>query len=44
MSTVSETGLDRQLGELRSQGYTILENAIAPELVRALVAAIRRIE
>jgi ectoine hydroxylase-related dioxygenase (phytanoyl-CoA dioxygenase family) len=41
---VSETALDRQLGELRSQGYTILEDAIEPELVAALVAAIRRIE
>jgi ectoine hydroxylase-related dioxygenase (phytanoyl-CoA dioxygenase family) len=41
---VSEPALDRQLGEMRSQGYTILENAIEPELVGALVAAIRRIE
>jgi Protein involved in biosynthesis of mitomycin antibiotics/polyketide fumonisin len=36
--------LDQQLAEMRSQGYTILENAIEPELVAALVAAIRRIE
>jgi ectoine hydroxylase-related dioxygenase (phytanoyl-CoA dioxygenase family) len=41
---VSEITLDRQLGELRTHGYTILENAIEPELVDALVAAIRRIE
>ena len=41
---MSESALDRQLGELRSQGYTILEDAIEPELVAALVAAIRRIE
>jgi ectoine hydroxylase-related dioxygenase (phytanoyl-CoA dioxygenase family) len=41
---VSELAIDRQLGELRTQGYTILENAIEPELVAALVAAIRRIE
>jgi ectoine hydroxylase-related dioxygenase (phytanoyl-CoA dioxygenase family) len=41
---VSDTALDRQLAEMRSQGYTILPNAIEPELVAALVAAIRRIE
>jgi ectoine hydroxylase-related dioxygenase (phytanoyl-CoA dioxygenase family) len=41
---VSETALDRALGELHSQGYTILEDAIEPELVAALAAAIRRIE
>ena len=41
---MSENALDRQLGEMRSQGYTILEDAIEPELVAALVAAIRRIE
>lgn len=41
---MSENALDRPLGEMRSQGYTILEDAIEPELVAALVAAIRRIE
>ena len=41
---MSDTALDRQLAEMRSQGYTILPNAIEPELVAALVAAIRRIE
>ena len=41
---MSEAALDRQLGEIREQGYTILEDAIEPELVAALVAAIRRIE
>src|SRR5262245_26536811 len=41
---MSEAALDRPLGELRSRGYTILENAIEPELVATLVAAIRRIE
>ncbi len=41
---MSETVLDRQLEEMHSQGYTILETAIEPELVDALVAAIRRIE
>jgi ectoine hydroxylase-related dioxygenase (phytanoyl-CoA dioxygenase family) len=41
---MSETDLDRRLGEMRSQGYTILEDAIEPALVAALVAAIRRIE
>jgi ectoine hydroxylase-related dioxygenase (phytanoyl-CoA dioxygenase family) len=41
---MSEAALDRQLGEMRSQGYTILEDAIEPELVAALIAAIRSIE
>jgi ectoine hydroxylase-related dioxygenase (phytanoyl-CoA dioxygenase family) len=41
---MADTALDRQLAELHSQGYTILEDAIEPELVAALVAAIRRIE
>ena len=41
---MSEAALDRQLGEIREQGFTILEDAIEPELVAALVAAIRRIE
>ena len=41
---MSQKPLDQQLGEMRTQGYTILENAIEPELVGALVAAIRRIE
>jgi ectoine hydroxylase-related dioxygenase (phytanoyl-CoA dioxygenase family) len=41
---VSEAALDRPLGQIREQGYTILEDAIEPELVAALVAAIRRIE
>lgn len=36
--------LERGAVELREQGYTILENAIEPDLVAALVAAIRRIE
>jgi ectoine hydroxylase-related dioxygenase (phytanoyl-CoA dioxygenase family) len=36
--------LERGEIELREQGYTIFENAIEPELVAALVAAIRRIE
>ena len=36
--------MDRQLAELASQGYTILEDAIEPELVAALVTAIGRIE
>ena len=36
--------LDRSSVELREQGYAIFENAIEPDLVEALVAAIRRIE
>jgi ectoine hydroxylase-related dioxygenase (phytanoyl-CoA dioxygenase family) len=41
---MGEIAIDRPLAELRSQGYTILEDAIEPELVAALVGAIRRIE
>jgi ectoine hydroxylase-related dioxygenase (phytanoyl-CoA dioxygenase family) len=41
---VNDAALERQLGEMRDRGFTILENAIEPELVDALVAAIRRIE
>jgi ectoine hydroxylase-related dioxygenase (phytanoyl-CoA dioxygenase family) len=41
---MNEIALDRPLAEMRAQGYTILENAIEPELVAGLAAAIRRIE
>lgn len=40
----TDSELERPLAELESQGYTILEGAIEPELVAALVEAIRRIE
>lgn len=32
------------IGEVRERGYTIVENAIAPELVEALAAALARLE
>jgi len=42
--TMSDAELRRRAGEIEERGYTVIEDAIEPELVEALTSAVSRLE